>query len=65
MLSADELYINQPSVPALPDEVIFYINVLTPVVMNRVLHQCDGGFVVHHELRCTNSTSDQLCQQTC
>jgi len=51
---------NQLSVAAFPDEVELYIDVLAPVMMNKIFHQSDGRLVVHQESWCEDGSSDEL-----
>ena len=46
-------------------EVELHIDVLTPVMMHRILHQGDGGLVVHLELGCEDGSFDELSQPNC
>ena len=38
-----------PSIDAVPEEVELDVDVLAPVVEDRVLGEGDGGLVVHHQ----------------
>ena len=44
----DELDDDLPSIDAVPEEVELDVNVLAPVVEDKVLGEGDGGLVVHH-----------------
>ena len=47
--SFDELDDNLPSIDTVPKEVELDVDVLAPVVENRILHEGDGGLVVHYQ----------------
>ena len=47
--SFDELDDDLPSINTVPEEVELHVDVFTPIVQNRILHEGDGGLVVHHQ----------------
>ena len=47
--SFDELDDDLPSIDTVPKEVELNVDVLAPVVENRILREGDGGLVVHHQ----------------
>ena len=47
--SFDELDDDLPSIDTISEEVELDVNVLAPVVENRILCKGDGGLVVHHQ----------------
>ena len=47
--SFDELDDDLPSIDTVLEEVGFDVDVLAPVVENRILCEGDGGLVVHHQ----------------
>ena len=46
--SFDEIDDDLLSIDTIPKELEFDIDVLAPVVENRILREGDGGLVVHH-----------------
>ena len=61
--SFDELNDDLPSINTLPEEVKLYVDVLAPVVENRILRKGDGGLVVHHQCWWVSFHAGQLAQQ--
>ena len=47
--SFDELNDDLPFIDTIPEEVKLHVDVLAPVVQNRILREGDGGLVVHHQ----------------
>ena len=45
----DELDDDLPSIDTVPEEVELNVDVLAPVVEDRVLGEGDGGLIVHHQ----------------
>ena len=46
--SFDELDDDLPSIDTVPEEVELHVDVLAPVMENRILRESDGGLVIHH-----------------
>ena len=46
--SFDELDDDLPSIDTVPEEVELDVDVLAPVMENRILREGDGRLVVHH-----------------
>ena len=63
LTSFDELDDNPPSIDTVPEEVELDIDVLAPVVENRILRESDGGLVVHHQCWWVSFHTGQLAQQ--
>ena len=58
--SFDELDDDLPSIDAVPDEVELDVDMLAPVVEDRILGEGDGGLVIHHQCWRTSFLADQL-----
>ena len=61
--SFDELDDDLPSIDTVPEEVKLYVDVLAPVVENRILREGDGRLVVHHKCWWVSFHTGQLAQQ--
>ena len=61
--SFDELDDDLPSIDTVPEEIKLDVDVLAPVVENRILHEGDGGLVVHHRCWWMSFLAGQLTQQ--
>ena len=61
--SFDELDDDLSSVDTIPEEVEFDVDVLAPVVENRILREDNGGLVVHHQCWWVSFRTSQLAQQ--
>ena len=46
LTSFNELDDDLPSIDTVPEEVKLHVDVLAPVMENRILHEGDGGLVV-------------------
>ena len=49
----DELYLDQTLFNRLPDQVVLHLNVLTLAVEYWILHQSNGGLIVHPQHWCS------------
>ena len=61
--SFDKLDDDLSFIDTVPEEVELHVDVLTPVMENRILHERDGGLVVHHQCWWVSFLADQLAQQ--
>ena len=52
-----------PSIDVVPEEVELDVDVLAPIVEDRVLGEGDGGLVVHHQSWRVSFLAGQLAQQ--
>ena len=62
--SFDELVDDLPTIDTVPEKMELDIDVLAPVVENRILHEGDGGLVVHHQCWWVSFCTGQLTQQS-
>ena len=60
LTSFDELDDDLPSIDTVPEEMELDIDVLAQVVENYILHEGDGGLVVHHQCWWVVSIPNQL-----
>ena len=58
--SFDELDNDLPSIDIVPEEVELDVDVLAPVVENRILREGNGGLLVHHQCWRVVSIPNQL-----
>jgi hypothetical protein len=65
VLSADELSTNTALLNTLPHIVISHTDVLAALMKDRVLQQCEGGFVVHPQLNWLGLLLPQICEKPC
>ena len=49
LTSFNELDDDLPSIDTVPEEVKLDVDVLAPVVEDRILGEGDGGLIVHHQ----------------
>ena len=61
--SFDELDDDLLSIDTVPEEVELDVDVLAPVVEDRILREGDGGLVVHHKCWWVSFHTGQLAQQ--
>ena len=61
--SFDEIDDDLPSINTVPEKVELDVNVLAPVVENRILREGHGGLVVHHQCWWVSFRTGQLAQQ--
>ena len=61
--SFDELDDDLSSIDTVPEKLKLDVDVLAPVVENRILHEGDGGLVVHHQCWWVSFHTGQLAQQ--
>ena len=61
--SFDELNDDLPSIDTVPEELEFNVDVLAPVMENRILREGDDGLVVHHQCWWVSFHTSQLAQQ--
>ena len=60
--SFDELNDDLPFIDIVPEEVELHVDVLAPVVQNRILRKGNGGLVVHHQYWWVSFHAGQLAQ---
>ena len=60
--SFDELNDDLPSINTVPEEVELDVDVLAPVMENRILCEGDGRLVVHHQCWWVSFHTGQLAQ---
>ena len=60
LTSFDELDDDLPSIDAVPEEVELDVDVLAPVVGDRILSEGDGGLVVNNQCWWTSFLAGQL-----
>ena len=61
--SFDELDDDLSSIDIVPEEVELHVDVLAPIVQNRILREGNGGLVVHHQCWWVSFHTRQLTQQ--
>ena len=60
--SFDKLNDDLPSIDTVPEEVKLDVDVLVPVMENRILREGDGGLVVRHQCWWMSFHAGQLAQ---
>ena len=61
--SFNELDDDLLSIDTVPEKMELYVDVFAPVVQNQILHEGDGGLVVHHQCWWVSFRTGQLTQQ--
>ena len=60
--SFDELNDDLPSIDTVPEEVELHVDVLAPVMENRILREGNSGLVIHHQCWWVSFHTGQLAQ---